>query len=208
MFRSLSIIVTGLIFLLTTVKAQNSPEWSSRTLQLPKGVPPQLLPDNGSKGAQLETKFCVSCHGIPSPASHSASDWVPVMRRMVLRMERVGSMGMMGGMMGKRKMGMQQIPVPNESEQQEILSYLQNHGLKSVSKEKINAEESHGAKLFVSDCKKCHALPDPEQHSAADWPGIVTRMRTHLKQYQLKDLSDQDAEAIITWLQEHAGKLK
>jgi len=206
MIRFISLLNVGLIFILTASQAQNSPEWSSRTLQLPKGVQPQSLPDHDSRGAQMEVKFCSSCHGIPSPASHSASDWVPVMRRMVLRMERAGSMGMMGGMMGNRRMGMQSIPIPNDEERQKVLSYLQNHALKSVSSEQVDAKESRGAKLFVSDCKKCHALPDPTQHKAEDWPAIVKRMRLHLKQYQLKDLSDQDAEVIIDYLQNHSEK--
>lgn len=189
--------------------AQDTQVWTRETLQMPRGTDPRNLPDPESSGAQLEAEYCSRCHGIPSPKSHSASDWVPILRRMILLMERSGSMGMMGGrmgMMGNRRMGMQSTPVPDVSEQQELLSYLQSHSLKPFSGERNHGAQSKRAALFFQYCSKCHALPDPSQHTAAQWPEIVARMQKHIRDYKLKALSDQDAREISQYLEEHAPK--
>lgn len=43
-----------------------------------------------------------------------------------------------------------------------------------------NAHSSaSGAKDFDHVCAKCHALPSPKLHTAAQWPQVVDRMRQH-----------------------------
>lgn len=37
-----------------------------------------------------------------------------------------------------------------------------------------------GAQDFKHVCTKCHALPSPKLHTAAQWPRVVKRMRQHL----------------------------
>jgi cytochrome c5 len=39
---------------------------------------------------------------------------------------------------------------------------------------------SSGARDFDHVCAKCHALPSPKLHTAAQWPQVVERMRQHL----------------------------
>lgn len=181
--------------------------WPSEALIMPEGISADSLPDPNSEGARLEAHYCIQCHGLPSPASHNATDWVPVLRRMVLMMERSGSMGMMGkGMMGRGRMGMMHpTEIPNSEEQVKLMTYLQAHSLKSITKENMPETGSEGASLFSSKCSRCHALPDPAQHTASEWPSVVSRMRQHLIQYKMNDLTDEQAKAITGYLGKNAA---
>jgi hypothetical protein len=65
---------------------------------------------------------------------------------------------------------------------------------------------SPDAKLFNHYCSQCHALPSPAQHTSAEWPSVVARMRAHMQ-----DLSQQaqvpdppELEKIIAYLQKNA----
>lgn len=44
--------------------------------------PSQPLPDAASPAAQLMTKRCGGCHGVPNPALHPADEWPNVVFRM------------------------------------------------------------------------------------------------------------------------------
>ena len=198
-----------MFFSVLSCKGQNQEKynWPSEALIMPEGISADSLPDPNSGGAHLEERYCVQCHGLPSPASHNATDWEPVFRRMVLMMERSGSMGMMGkGMMNRGRMGMMQaVSIPNSEEQIKLLTYLQAHSLKSITKENIPETGSEGASLFSSKCSRCHALPDPAQHTASEWPAVVSRMRQHLIQYKMNDLTDEQAKAINGYLGKNAA---
>jgi len=37
-----------------------------------------------------------------------------------------------------------------------------------------------GREYFMLSCSRCHALPDPGQHTAQDWPAVVSRMQQHM----------------------------
>lgn len=199
-----------LFFLSLSCKGQNQDQntWSSEALIMPQGVNPDSLPDPLSEGAKLEIRFCSQCHGIPSPANHTSSDWVPVFRRMILLMNRSNSMGMMGrGMMnGRMPMGMMHgIEVPDVTQQKELLAYLQAHALVSVNEKDIPQSDSQEAKLFAQKCSQCHALPSPSQHTASQWPSVVNRMRQHIIQNHLS-LTEEQAKEISDYLEKHAAK--
>lgn len=34
--------------------------------------------------------------------------------------------------------------------------------------------------MFSIACSQCHALPDPQRHTAREWPAVVQRMKQHL----------------------------
>jgi cytochrome c5 len=42
------------------------------------------------------------------------------------------------------------------------------------------SSSASGAQEFEHVCAKCHALPSPKLHTAAQWPPVVERMRRHL----------------------------
>ena len=43
------------------------------------------------------------------------------------------------------------------------------------------AELQAGRKLYVNKCGSCHTLILPEKHTAAQWPGMETRMEARSK---------------------------
>lgn len=74
---------------------------------VPRQLRPSELPDAGSEGARLTALYCVQCHYLPSPATHEATSWERIVRRMIPRMRGEGNMGelMAAMMLGPRKEG-------------------------------------------------------------------------------------------------------
>lgn len=65
---------------------------------------------------------------------------------------------------------------------------------------------SPDAKLFNHYCSQCHALPSPAQHTAAEWPSVVARMRAQMQEVsQPVQVPDPpELEKIIAFLQKNA----
>ena len=58
--------------------------------------------------------------------------------------------------------------------------------------------------LFEATCSQCHVLPDPKQHTADEWPGVVERMAQNMKTMG-KPLPDWTTlETVVEFLQRHA----
>lgn len=186
--------------------------WPNDALQMPEGIKAKDLPLPESESARLTAYYCSQCHGIPSPASHSAADWVSVFRRMMLRSLRSQNMGqMMGGQMGHMMggnlpMGMQNASVPSVEEQALILGYLQDHALKTVSPEDMPDAEGEGAQAFRQKCSRCHALPAPDLHTATQWPDVVERMQSHMKITHLPELTEDELISVKNYLERNAKK--
>lgn len=180
-------------------------------MTLPAGVRSSELPDPGSRGASLAAEFCSQCHGVPSPKRHSASDWIPTLRRMFSRMDHMSSMGgMMGGrgMMrgrgrGDMPMGMHGVDAPSEEEAAVLVEYYTSNALRSIEPGTLPAGE--GAALFADRCSGCHALPDPGQHGPDEWPAVVERMRENMERAGVEGLSDPEADAIVGYLRRVAA---
>jgi hypothetical protein len=200
--------VTACLLVFTACRRQNSgfTEWS-QTLQLPTGVAATELPDSTSVGALLTANYCSQCHGIPNPAMHSAEDWGSTVRRMIQRMERSSHMGnMMGGRRARgMPMGMAGASVPDQQARREILSYLQRHALQTLGETELPDASNPGAATLSLICAQCHALPDPRQHTREEWPAVVERMRRHMRDLNVGDISDGDAQQILGYLQQNAG---
>jgi cytochrome c5 len=177
---------------------------------LPPGIPATSLPDADSPGARLVATYCSQCHGIPSPASHSAADWDPTLRRMLMHMERGHHMRGMGGMMGsgmgrRMGMGMMHAAIPSDDERRTILAYLQAHSLQSIAAGSLPDAKTAGAAVFARTCNRCHALPSPAQHTPAQWPAVVTRMRANMVRFKVDTITDETAREIVTYLERAAG---
>jgi cytochrome c5 len=160
---------------------------------LPPGVKPEDLPDPESPGANLTTTYCTQCHNLPSPLMHSAEEWPPVAGRMISR-ERMmeGRSGMMG------------IKAPSSHEEEVLLEYLKTHAMKALAPGSIPSPDSPNAALFQQACSRCHALPDPKLHTAAEWPGVVERMRKNMEIMGKPVMTDQEREGIVGYLNQHA----
>lgn len=50
-------------------------------------------------------------------------------------------------------------------------------------------------------CTQCHALPVAEQHVAAAWPSVVTRMESYIVAHKRRMPTEQERAAIIGYFQ-------
>jgi len=148
----------------------------------PEGLSPESLPAPRSVGAQLLNAYCTQCHSLPSPAMHAAQDWPSVARRMWVRID------MMHGELG--------VSVPGSGDRVALLNYLLANALK-VSE---HLRAAPGRDVFEAMCSRCHLLPDPRQHSPADWPAVVMRMERNMERMRVSGVTSQQAQTIITYL--------
>ncbi len=158
---------------------------------LPPGINPEKLPDPQSIGAQLLAQYCTQCHELPGPGMHTADEWPSVVDRMNRRMR------MMGGMM-------HDIKAPTDNELLTLVAYLQRHAQKPMDKTKYTDLNTPAGKFFEVMCSQCHVLPDPKQHTADEWPGVVGRMTQNMKTMG-KPIPDREMlETVVEFLQTHA----
>jgi cytochrome c5 len=150
---------------------------------LPPPLSPDSLPDPSSAGARELASFCTTCHNLPSPAMHSATDWPGVARRMWLRM------GLLDPSWNIR--------VPDLGERIIMLDYLTANALR-VSHATL--PDRPGRAEFETTCAQCHELPDPQQHSSADWFVVVRRMNDHMRTILGKELPAATIEQITGYL--------
>ncbi|MFQ5487682.1 MAG: c-type cytochrome [Gammaproteobacteria bacterium] len=165
--------------------------------QLPLGIAPHELPDPQSSGARLLARYCTQCHELPSPGMHTAQEWPPVVARMNRRMRKMSGRGMMGGMMGRTA-------APSDNERREIVEYLQRHAQMPIDISQYTDMNTGPGKAFQGVCAQCHALPDPKQHTAEEWPLVVARMKKNMAAMGKRVPDDSTLEEIVAFLQGHA----
>lgn len=123
---------------------------------------------------------------------------------MLLHMERGRHMYGMGGMM-RRGMGMgMQVAVPTQEERDSILAYLQSHAMQAIAPDSLPQAGDATSAHFARTCSRCHALPSPRQHSAAEWPAVVARMRANMRRFGVDTISDEASSEITGYLQRAA----
>ena len=154
----------------------------------PAGVSAANLPDAESAGAKALLQYCATCHAVPSPAMHSATDWPRVLRRMWLRTDRVA--------------GDFEILVPSTAERAVLLPYLVEHALKV---EEAELPAGPGREEFTETCSRCHALADPKQHSPADWVAVARRMRQHAEEMLGITIDPDTFAQIVLYLERVSG---
>jgi cytochrome c5 len=148
----------------------------------PEGLKADSLPDPRSRGAQMVVAYCTQCHALPSPATHAAQDWPAVARRMWVRID------MLHGDLG--------VAVPAEGDRVAMLNYLMANALKVTD----HLPDGAGRDVFSAMCSRCHLLPDPRQHSPADWPAVIERMERNMERMKVSGLSHEQAQSIIGYL--------
>ena len=142
---------------------------------LPPGFEATMLPQPKSRGAQLELRYCVQCHNLPNPAMHHAEKWAPVFERMVVRMRGLGNMGkLMGEMMAG-------VSAPAAGEARVLVAYLKKYAQTPLDPKKIPEIDTPAAEAFRIACQQCHVLPDPQRHTAREWPAVVARMERNME---------------------------
>jgi uncharacterized membrane protein YfcA len=140
---------------------------------LPPSIEPRELPDPASAGARLTARYCVQCHYLPNPQMHTRERWEPVVDRMVWRMRGNGNMGsLMKDMMSR-------IKAPTDDEVRTLRHYLEAHAQKPIDASHP-ALKTPAGEIFSIACSQCHAAPDPQRHTAREWPLVVERMKRHM----------------------------
>lgn len=171
---------------------------------LPPAIEPHQLPEPQSAGARLAVRYCVQCHHLPNPQMHSADRWKTIVERMNWRMQGQGNMGVL------MKDMMAGVEAPSAEELATLTAYLQNHGQRAIDP-RHPALATAAGQIFSIACSQCHALPDPQRHTAREWPGVVQRMRKHMSWAnivvgppELRTVPELDTREIIGLLQRHA----
>lgn len=157
---------------------------------MPEGIPASELPQPASRPARLVAEYCSQCHGIPTPRRLSAEEWPLTLRRMTARMERM------------QRMPMRSLRAPSPEEVRIMLDYLEDNALRTTPADSLPTNPA--AHLFARTCSRCHALPDPAQHAAGEWPGVVERMRENMRRMEVDGITDEQAGRIVEFLQRHA----
>jgi hypothetical protein len=141
---------------------------------LPPTFDARDLPEPDSAGAKLTVRYCVQCHNLPNPAMHHAAKWPGIVERMVERMEGRGNLGtLMSEMMAG-------VSAPTSEETRTLVAYLRRHGQKPLQGQRYPDLYRPEGEAFRLACSQCHVLPDPQRHTAAEWPAVVARMQENM----------------------------
>lgn len=165
--------------------------------QLPPGIDPSDVPEVTSNGARLLGQYCTQCHEMPGPGMHTADEWPRVVDRMNQRMQMMSGRNMMRMM--------HDIKAPSDSELRILVAYLKKHAQQAIDKTKYTDLNSPAGKIFMATCSQCHALPDPKQHTAHEWPGVVERMTRNMDAMGKPVPNRETLGAIVAYLQKHAN---
>lgn len=158
----------------------------------PEKMPPGIfevaqLPQTPTGGAELMQRYCEQCHYLPGPGRHTAAEWPALLKQMNLLMDVSNRFG---NLMGK-------IETPTASEREIIQNYLVNNALQPL--EPIpDVLKGHA---FERHCASCHALPDPKQHTAAEWSQVVERMLRSMTVMKYSPPDAEELKAIKAYLQ-------
>jgi len=186
---------------------QESPHGPMLARILPPTFEPAQLPERGTRGANLVVEYCVQCHNLPNPAMHHAAKWPGIVERMVVRMQGKGNLGIL------MKEMMAGVRAPSGEEQAVLVAYLQRYSQRPLDRRKYPDIETDTAKSFRLACQQCHTLPDPQRHTAAEWPAVVARMEKNMLWMNRVVGSKPDPdepqlriEEILSYLQKHAAR--
>jgi hypothetical protein len=177
--------LAALLLVPALVLADEAEQAKQRWAQSPHGpmleriLPPTFaareLPAPRSRGARLTIRYCVQCHNLPNPAMHHAARWPTIVERMVLRMEGKGNLG---ALMEEMMAG---VKAPNARETQALLAYLQKYAQKPLDPKQYPEAFTRAGEPFRLACNQCHVLPDPQRHTAKEWPAVVARMQENME---------------------------
>ena len=163
------------------------------TAIIPKGINPEELPDSDERGATLLVLYCAQCHELPTPLMHTATEWQDVVKRM---QERIHAMR--GGMLSR-------VIMPPEKDWKTLTQYITSHAQKALEPSSVSDLETPAGRAFQATCSACHAMPDPTQHTAKEWPRVVARMKSNMRSAHVSQPDDETTTLVVSYLQSHAG---
>lgn len=157
--------------------------------QFPPGLETTNLPEAQSREANLLTKYCTQCHGLPGPGMHTQDDWPQVVERMTQYMQTMHSY---------------HVQKPSAEETGLVIAYLQRHAQTSMEKSRYPDLDTPAGIAFLQACSRCHSTPDPGQHTRDEWPGVVQRMVRNMEIMGKSVPDDTQLQMAIDFLQRHA----
>lgn len=154
------------------------------------GLMPDLkasdLPDPSSQGAEYLQTFCNQCHNMPGPGMRTQEEWSRIYWVMYWRMHLMNSQ-------------YSNFLVPTYGQGKVLFAYLMNNAMNSVRLSLVR-QDVEGAPDYSRTCMQCHQLPNPKQHTAAEWPAVVKRMKRHMRSMGKIVPSDEEAGRIVMYL--------
>lgn len=154
------------------------------------------LPAAGSTGAKLMATYCTQCHNLPSPAMHSRDDWPTILDRMFRRLD----------MMERWSSRWMRVKAPSGEEKQQLAGYIAAHAMRPYDPAASSQPDLPESAMFRNTCGQCHGLPDPTQHTAGEWPGVVARMNIHANNMNKPMPNEAGIEGIVRFLRANARK--
>jgi hypothetical protein len=179
---------------------------AQNTSDTPEIAKAKYLWSKSPHGRMLERILppAITPQDLPDPSS--GDRWKPTVVRMVWRMQGRGNMGEL-----MREM-MADVRAPTNGEVTVLTDYLQKYAQQEIAPEHP-ALKSTAGKMFAIACAQCHALPDPGQHTAREWPAVVERMRRHMRwanlvvgSPELRTVPELKTEEIVALLQRYARR--
>ena len=178
-FKPLLICLIAVLRLAIADDVQKRWQASPHGALLERILPPTFtaaeLPEPSSAGAKLTARYCVQCHNLANPAMHHAEKWPAIVERMVLRMEGRGNMG---ALMSEMMAG---VKAPTEDETRSLVAYLRRHAQTPLDPARYPEVNRPSGEAFRVACSQCHVLPDPQRHTAEEWPRVVARMQENME---------------------------
>jgi len=162
------------------------------TRVIPKGLNPLDLPDANDHGATLLTLYCVQCHDLPTPLMHSAGEWPIIIDRMQEHMTSYH-----GGMLAH-------VIMPSQKDWQELRGYMTDNAQMPLDRSRYTDLDSPEGQAFQTTCSPCHATPEPSQHTAHEWPRIVLRMKTYMRNTGKSVPDAEITQQVVGYLQKHS----
>jgi len=158
-------------------------------------IDPGQLPEVGTPVVEKYKLYCGQCHALPLPAMHARRDWSAIVARMMTH-----SRDQAGGFVVR-------ILVPKDEEKRDLVAYLQRNGQKAADLALLEEPNSLSVRAFTGLCGRCHAVPDPLQHSASEWPRIVLRMKDNMRMAGQMEPDADTLQVVTAFLQERGANV-
>jgi len=73
------------------------------------------------------------------------------------------------------------VVAPDAEEKKALVAYLRGNAQRALDPKKYPEVNAPSGEPFRLACGQCHALPDPQRHTAAQWPAVVARMQKNME---------------------------
>lgn len=72
----------------------------------------------------------------------------------------------------------------------------------SPPSQNTNSNIRKGYRLVKTYCTQCHQMPNPNQHTPADWPAVVSRMESYMQQQRRPFPNSSEQKLLLDYLRQ------